>query len=117
MNEHDFLIMASHSYDNPACKTLDEFNEDVNRICRIEMLLNKKEINYHLILNHIMVTLNVFGGNAVTLLFYKTSKENWHKLKTFFTFLSVMPDRIEKLNIINTDIDLDRNTMDFLRSI
>ena len=51
------------------------------------------ELRTRLIINHIVILSNVFGVDAATtMLFFKVEKEHWPLLKTFLTFLNLMPE-------------------------
>jgi uncharacterized protein YwgA len=41
LNDDTFMLYAMKAYDNPMCKSINEFNEDLNRIKYIKRLLNR----------------------------------------------------------------------------
>ena len=41
LNEKNFLSFAMKMYDNPNCKGLEEFEEDLSRVKYVKRLLNK----------------------------------------------------------------------------
>jgi hypothetical protein len=51
------------------------------------------------------------------MLFYKIDEKYWPIIKTYFEFLSVMPDVVEDLNILSSDIPLDSETIQELRAL
>lgn len=105
-------------YDNPSCKTLEEFNEDLQRVISIKKLLNKEECNVRLVLNHIVTMTNVFDRYAsAVMLFHKIDSRNWSKLKTYLVYLNLMPDSIAELGIRSSDIPLDQQIVDDLRQL
>jgi hypothetical protein len=104
-------------YDNPGCSTIEDFNKDMQKVSHIKKLISR-DFNKRLLLNHIIVLLNVFhSAAAVTMLFYKIDKKYWPILKTYLEFLSLMPDRIDELNINSSDIPLDPQIVKELRSL
>ena len=88
----EFLKAAMHCYDNIQCNTLEEFNEDLNRIQIIrKMILRYKvsgDLSTRLVLNHIVILFNVFGNKALDLILYKFPQETYPILFAFFLFLN-----------------------------
>lgn len=105
LNDVNFLNYAMRHYDNPECKSIDEFQEDLNRTKYIKRLFRKYtttgELRERLLLNHIIIFYNVFGIEAATgILFYKLEEEFWSALKTFLVYLNYFPENdIEKVKI------------------
>jgi hypothetical protein len=96
LTEENFTLYAIKHYDNPACKGIAEFNDDLKRFRYLKRLFNKyiagKDLKERLILNHLVVIYNLFGAEAATkMLFFKVEKEFWPQLKTFLVFLNYMP--------------------------
>lgn len=64
LSENTLEILYEH-YDNPSDQ---EFEEDITRILYVFRLINryvaKKNTNYKLLINHIIVLYNVFGRYA-----------------------------------------------------
>lgn len=115
LTEDNFFMYAIKNYDNPACKGIVEFNEDMKRFKYLKRLLGRyhagKGLKDRLILNHIIVINNLFGPEAsVKMLFYKVDKKHWSSLKTFLVFLNLMPDS-------ETDIPIDMTIANTLRRI
>ena len=76
LDETNFILFASHYYDNEYCVDVDEFYEDLNRIKYIKRLFKKYaqkgELKERLILNHIVILYNVFEHHALNrMLLYK----------------------------------------------
>lgn len=123
LTEDNFLIYAIKNYDNPACKGLSEFNEDMKKFKYIKRLLGRyhagKGLKERLLLNHIIVISNLFGPEAsVKMLFYKIDKKHWPTLKTFLVFLNIMPENVILYNGVNeSDIPLDAEVINKLRVI
>ena len=104
------------SYDNPYCKDIQEFFEDIKRLHYIRRLFKRydegKVLKERLIINHLITFYNVFENKAATrILFYKVEKEFHPILKTFLVYLNRMP--FEKY----TEIGLDENIIDKLRGM
>ena len=96
LTEDNFTLYAIKHYDNPACKGIAEFNDDLKRFRYLKRLFNKyiagKDLKERLILNHLVVIYNLFGAEAATkMLFFKVEREFWPQLKTFLVFLNFMP--------------------------
>ena len=96
LTEENFTFYAIKHYDNPACKGIAEFNDDLKRFRYLKRLFNKytagKDLKERLILNHLVVIYNLFGAEAATkMLFFKVDREFWSQLKTFLVFLNYMP--------------------------
>lgn len=123
LTEDTFFMYAIKHYDNPACKGLSEFNEDMKRFKYLKRLLGRyhagKGLKDRLILNHIIVINNLFGPEAsVKMLFYKVDKKHWSALKTFLVFLNVMPENVQLYHDMNeSDIPVDMQIANVLRRI
>lgn len=96
LTEENFVMFAIKHYDNPACKGMAEFEDDLKRFRYLKRLFRKyvpgKGVKERLILNHLVVLYNLFGIDATTkMLFLKIEKKHWSELKTFLTFLNCMP--------------------------
>ena len=100
LNESNFLLYAARHYDNPQCFDTLEFHEDLKRFKYIKRLLNRYvkrgDLKERLILNHMIALNNVFGpGPTVKMLFLKLEGMESY-FKPFLTFLSIMPDRVDR---------------------
>ena len=96
LNEKNFLSFAMKMYDNPNCKGLEEFEEDLSRVKYVKRLLNKykekKVLKKRLLLNHIIIMSNVFGIVATNrILFYKIESDLHHILKSVLHYLNFVP--------------------------
>jgi hypothetical protein len=82
-------------YDNPSCKGISEFKDDLKKFSYLKKLFKKYKpgsiVKERLILNHIVVLNNLFGTACVNMLFFKTEEANWPQLKSFLLFLNLMP--------------------------
>jgi hypothetical protein len=125
LTEENFIMYAMKYYDNPYCKGMTEFMDDIKRFKYIKRLLGKyhggKGLKERLILNHIIVLNNLFGVEAATkMLFFKTEERFWPQLKTFLVFLNYMPEKVilSTTRVINdTDIEVDLKVANILRKV
>ena len=123
LTEDTFFMYAIKHYDNPACKGMSEFLEDMKRIKYLKRLLGRyhagKGLKDRLILNHIIVINNLFGPEAcVKMLFFKVDKKHWSALKTFLIFLNLMPDNVILYNNVREiDVPIDMTIANTLRRI
>ena len=125
LTEENFTLYAIKHYDNPHCKGMDEFMDDLKRFKYLKRLFRKynagKDLKERLILNHIIVIYNLFGPEAATkMLFYKIEKKFWSQLKTFLVFLNFMPLEVivsKGIEIKEVDVPLDENIIQVLREI
>jgi hypothetical protein len=125
LTNDNIVLYAVKYYDNPACRGVHEFNEDLDRIKYIKRLfkryMTKGVLKERLILNHIIVLYNVFGVEAATrILFFRLESDLWSALKTFLVFLNFMPDRVQGIegqDIISSDVSLDLHLVGILRGI
>ncbi len=96
LTEDNFSMYALRHYDNPSCKGIAEFEDDLKRFRYLKRLFRKykagKGLKERLIINHIVILNNLFGSEAVTnMLFFKIEKQYWSQLKSFLVFLNYMP--------------------------
>ena len=118
IDDDNFFQYALKNYNNPQCKTIDEFNEDLCKFKHIKKIIHRDEINTKLLLNHIIVILNVFEVDAgVKMLFYKINKDRWCVLKTILTYLNYMPASIQELGVIDSNIAISQEILDELKDL
>lgn len=96
LTEENFAIYAMKFYDNPECRGMSDFEDDLKRFRYLKRLFRKytagKGLKERLIVNHLVVLYNLFGPEATTrMLFFKIEKKYWSQLKTFLVFLNIMP--------------------------
>ena len=120
LTEDNFLLFAMKVYDNPQCKDMEEFYEDINRIKYLKRLFKKYKtsgiLRERLILNHLIIFTNVFGITASNrILFHRIEKELHPYLKTFLVYLNLLPDNIPETEL--KTIPLDKRIIDRLRKI
>jgi len=115
ITDDNFIIFAMKHYDNPSCKGLDEFKDDLKRFSYVKRLLKKHSagdsLKERLIINHLIVLYNLFGVKPTTkMLFFKIEDGYKSKLKSFLIFLNVMP-------FDNMEVVPDQASLDSLRKI
>jgi hypothetical protein len=124
LNDDNFLIYAMKCYNAPHC-ILSEFESDIKRIKYLKRLFRRykvtKSLKERLILNHIILLNNVFGPEATArILFYKIDERDYDILKTFLSYLNIMPDMIYGIkgkNISVAEVPIDVNVAEILRQI
>ena len=119
ITEENYMLFAMKVYENPQCKSVQEFHEDMNRIKYLKRLFKKYKstgvLRERLILNHIIILYNVFGVEAATrILFARLDKELHPILKTFLVFLHMFPNKIPEIDLVS--IPLDKRITDRLRN-
>lgn len=96
LNSDNYILFAIKYYDNPTSLTLEDFNEDMKRFKYVKRWLKKyhetREINTHLLLNHIIIIFNCWNDAAIPLFFYKINLEYWPYLKSFISYLNRIPE-------------------------
>ena len=125
LNEKNYIHYAMKYYDNRQCTSVDEFNEDLNKIKYVKRLFNRfletGELRVNLILNHLIVIYNVFENEAATrMLFYRVEKKFYSILKPFLIFLNRLPEKVYGIdgeNILTSHIPLNETTIKELRKI
>lgn len=122
LNDSNFLQYAMRHYARPSCTSVNDFNDDLNRIKHLKKLLNKvhndKTVKIQLLLNHLTILYNVFDQNACTaMLFHRTDREYWDILKTLLTYLNIMPEFIPELGIVTTGIKFHEKTKQELENL
>lgn len=116
LDEDNFILYAAKSYDNPQCTSIEEFHDDLNRFKYLKRLLKRyvehDDLQYRLILNHIIVIYNVFGIKAANkMIKYKLEDDLLPAVKTFLVYLHYLPED----DMIN--VPLDPTIVDTLRKI
>ena len=125
LNEKNYLHFAMKFYDNRQCTSVEEFNEDLNKIKYVKRLFNRfletGELRTNLILNHLIVIYNVFENEAATrMLFFRVEKKFYSILKPFLIFLNRLPEKVKGIdgeNIQTNHIPLNETTIKELRKI
>ena len=125
LNEKNYLHFAMKYYDNRQCTSIEEFNEDLNKIKYVKRLFNRfletGELRTNLILNHLIVIYNVFENEAATrMLFFRVEKKFYSILKPFLIFLNRLPEKVNGIDgedIQTNHIPLNETTIKELRKI
>jgi hypothetical protein len=98
LRDDNFLLVAQALYNNPQCTTDEEFFDDLARLKYLKKLLTRfeetGELKERLILNHIVVLNNVFGPDHLPRMLYLKMSKQFHMVKPFLEFLSIMPEHI-----------------------
>ena len=115
LSEENFTLYAMKHYDNPHCRGVSEFNDDLKKFKYLKRLFRKYKagggLKERLIINHIIVLYNLFGVDAASnMLFFKIDKKYWPQLKSFLIYLNVMPPD-------NLIIEVDEDVLRSLRKI
>ena len=124
LNDDNFLIYAMKCYNAPHC-ILSEFESDIKRTKYLKRLFRRykitKSLKERLILNHIILLNNVFGPEATSrILFYKIDERDYDILKTFLSYLNIVPEMVYGIrgkNISVVEIQIDVNVAEILRQI
>ena len=124
LNNENWIMYAIKAYEKPNY-VLSEFKDDLKRINYLKRLFRRyrkqSDIKERLVLNHLIVLSNVFGPTVTSrLLFFKVAEEDHSILKTYLTFLNIMPDKItgiEGKDIHSSSIQIDMGIAEKLRKI
>jgi len=124
LNDDNFLIYTMKCYNAPHC-IMSEFESDIKRTKYLKRLFRRykitKSLKERLILNHIILLNNVFGPEATArILFYKIDERDYDILKTFLSYLNIVPEMIYGIkgkNISVVEIPIDVNVAEILRKI
>ena len=124
LNDDNFILYAVKSYNSPHC-IMSEFEGDIKRTKYLKRLFRRykvtKSLKERLILNHIILLNNVFGAEATSrILFYKIDERDYDILKTFLSYLSIMPDEIYGIRgkkILSSEIPINTDVLEVLKSI
>lgn len=121
LHDENYVLYAMKNYNNPHCRGIDEFHEDLNRIKYLKRLLRKYtqtgDLKERLILNHLIVFYNVFGIIPATRILFSRIESDIHcALKTFMVYLNYLPEQeIPEADI--KSILLDQVIVETLRGI
>ena len=115
LTDENYDLFVKLNYNNPACYSVDEFNDDLKRIKYIKRLFLKyeteRQLKDNLIKNHIQILFNVFGvENTTRILFFKVEKKYHGFLKSFLKNLNSIPEQIPEvdLSLIQPDPRIER---------
>ncbi len=118
LDNKNFLDYAIQNYENPECKNMEEFFEDVNRVKYLKRLFSRydqdNDLKSRLIVNHLIIFNNVFGlVPSSRILFYKVDEKYYSLLKTCLYFIERLPTQIPE--VILSDIPLNHVVLNRLR--
>ena len=124
LNDDNFMMYAVKCYNSPHC-IMSEFESDIKRTKYLKRLFRRYKatsfLKERLILNHIILLNNVFGQEATArILFYKTDERDYDVLKTFLSYLNIMPEYVTGIRgktIKVAEILIDQYVADVLRKI
>ncbi len=125
LDDSNFMLFAAKYYENPNGDQI-EFEEDLDRIKYIKRLFRKYkdggELRERLILNHLIVLYNVFYHKSCTRMLCFRLYEYLDYLKPFLIYLNYWPERVEpvgldKLEIMDSNINIDNHIIEVLRKI
>lgn len=124
LNDDNFVMYAMKCYNSPHC-IMSEFEGDIKRTKYLKRLFRRykisKSLKERLIINHIILLNNVFGSEATArILFYRIDERDYDILKTFLTYLNIMPDAVYGIkgkNIYSRDIEIDYDITEILQKI
>lgn len=116
LDEDNFVLYAAKCYNNPQCTEIGEFYDDLNRFKYLKRLLKRyvehDDLQYRLILNHIIIIYNVFTIPAANkMIRYKLEDDLLPAVKTFLVYLNYLPEGEM------VDIPLDPTIVNVLRKI
>ena len=125
LNEKNYVHFEMKYNDNRQCTSVEEFNDDLNKIKYVKRLFNRfletGELRTNLILNHLIVIYNVFENEAATrMLFFRVEKKFYSILKPFLIFLNRLPAKVKGIggeDIQTNHIPLNETTIKELRKI
>jgi hypothetical protein len=116
LNDENFELFAVRNYYSPKCVDAEEFYDDLRRFKYIKRLITRYKDSgkppTNLLMNHLIIILNVFGvKNALKMLEFKISEEQWSVVKPFLIFLGAIE------NTEYTGIEMDETIVNELRKI
>lgn len=117
-DEKSFKTNALKHYWNPQALSIKDFEQDLRMFNSTAQSIDKYAINgcdkvpERLLLNKIIIIHNVFGRFTAFGLFYKTDPKHWRLLKTFLSFLKILP-----LDCQQQSIEDDHDIISILNSL
>jgi len=121
MTNNDFMTMATQFYDNIQCSSVIEFNEDMKRFNHVKKHFKRcdsgKDFKTRLIVNHLITIMNLWGIASFEMLFFKTEKEHWGLLASVLEGMGVMPDELPSLGVKKSELTMNCEIMDQVRSL
>jgi len=121
IDQSNFSLYCARMYDNPQCASVEEYDNDLEKMDIIKKLLckltqNKTKVNLRLLINHVIVFNNLFGnvpGCRILMLF---CPEYTHSnLVTLLSWLNVLPEEIPEF-VLN-DIEINNKLLERLEEL
>ena len=113
LTDENFMLVAMKHYDNQQLNTIEEFQQDINRVFCVQKIVEKylsnksKTINIRLVLNHCIILQNSFPG-IVGDMFY---------LKFPDHYKSVVKPVLHSIGVLNDTDWNDIHDDDFIKEI
>jgi len=121
LDENNFLKIATSTYDNPACVSTDEIEDDLKRFLYLRKLINRYkkdgELRERLILNHVIVIFNLWEKLATDMLFFKIDEQDWDVLVSVLIYLGRLPEFIPGTTMRATEFQYNEYVLKTLREI
>jgi hypothetical protein len=125
LTDKNFVLYCAQNYQNPACHSTEEFQDDIRRIKYVKKLCTRVietgEIKERLILNHIIVLANVFSPEPLNRILFLKAEPYFSLIKPFLLYLNVLPDYIINVKyqriIYTEDIAMEPRIINILRTI
>lgn len=121
LDENNFLKVATSNYDNPACVSTEEIEDDLKRFLYVRKLINRykkdNELRERLILNHVIIIYNLWEKLATDMLFFKIDEQDWDVLASVLIYLGRLPEFIPGTTTRATEIQYDEYVLKTLREI
>lgn len=116
LTEDNVVLYAARCYDNPQCRGLDEFREDMRRFRYVKKLLTRYvetgELKRELILNHLIVLNNVFPPPHLARILFLKLEPQMRYLKPFLVLLNVLPESVHGIGRDGATLYTDDYPMD-----
>jgi len=95
LSSENFNHFAISNYFTDKHINVEEFSKSLKIMTYINRLLKKDaNVNHRLILNHIIITKNIFGTPAtIKMLMFKISKERHTKIVTYLLYLGYLDSK------------------------
>ena len=126
LTKDTFVLYCTRHYDGRYCATMDDFNEDLNKIKYIRKLVTRYEttgeLKERLILNHLIVLNNVFGAVAASRIIYFKLRDQFKVLKPFLSTIGILPDHYYNIDhegsiVITNMIETDPKVEEALKEL
>ena len=129
LTEDTYELFCMKNYDGGYLANIEDFRTDLNRVKYIKKLIarykQKGELKERLILNHIIVLNNVFGGSHVSRMLFLKLSPDFAIIKPFLVLLGTLPEYYTQIgtketldHITSTDlIPMDQKVIEALRQI